>query len=192
MADWVSFGALAAALLVGARAVGDRLRGLGSRASRPITPAGGVNLDALYAFYGQRYQVDALLLKAIAQVESGEDPEAINPGDPSYGLGQVLCVTDDPNGRCRNELPAVSDFRDATPVKLLDPDFNCRIYSQILAWNIRHYHGDVSRAIVGYNNWAAAERGRGPDGRFYGTGDPEGYLERVRRAWDRLRGVSSA
>jgi hypothetical protein len=44
------------------------------------------NLDAIYKSVAEVYGEDWRLLKAFARKESSENPLAVNPGDPSYGL----------------------------------------------------------------------------------------------------------
>lgn len=110
-------------------------------------------LDSLYAKYGRSANLDWKLLKAIAIVESSENPKAINPADPSYGLGQVLCTTNGQSKFCTNKLPAVKDFYGMTTDGLLDAETNIKIYSQILKWNIENY--GLEKGIAVYNRWLA-------------------------------------
>lgn len=85
-------------------------------------------------------------------VESSENPRAVNPADPSYGLMQILCPADSMDSRCRNRLPAIPDFASATPRRLLDDvDFNLSIAAQLLAWNISRYGREGGIAV--YNCW---------------------------------------
>ena len=145
----------------------------------------------LFERYSRLHNVSPNLLEALALTESAMDPGAVNPADPSYGLGQVLCRSQRRDELCENRLPAIQEFRSMTPNKLLDPDTNVRIYSQIIAENIRRYPGDLDRAIVAYNNFSSAEAGRGSDGRFKRTSpaglDPEEYLARVVANLERVR-----
>ncbi len=116
--------------------------------------AGGGKYDALYKKYATS-RVDWKMLKAIAKTESSENPNAINRSDPSYGLGQVLCKTETigNNQICTNALPAVSEFKNMTPQKLLDPETNIRIFSKIIDDNVRKY--GLERGIATYNRWAS-------------------------------------
>ena len=73
-------------------------------------------IDDIYAKWGNRYGVDPDLLKAIATVESGENPSAFNPSDPSYGLMQILCRTGT-DGFCANRFN-IQSWDEATPERL--------------------------------------------------------------------------
>lgn len=108
-------------------------------------------LDAIYQKYGLQYGVDWRLIKAIAQVESSENPAAVNPADPSYGLMQILCQ-DNGYGGCSNKFN-ITDWPPSTKNKLFDPDYNVKIGSQILAWNIKTY--GRNKGIAVYNSWSA-------------------------------------
>lgn len=119
----------------------------------PVTVSLGTALDTVYQTWGARHGVDWRLLKAIAIVESGENPNAKNPSDPSYGLMQVLCKNDGSlNGRCTNVLN-VQDWDQATPEHLYSPNFNVHIAAQIIKWNIGAY--GFKRGIAVYNRWAS-------------------------------------
>lgn len=108
-------------------------------------------LDDVYRRHGASYGVDWRLLKAHAQVESSENPQAVNAADnESLGLMQVLCRPDGQGG-CANDLPAVLDWKDATREKLLTADFNVRIAAQVIAWNIAQF--GLPKAIAVYNAW---------------------------------------
>jgi len=119
-----------------------------------------VSLDDLYKKYGQRQGLDWKLLKAIAQVESNENPQAKNQADPSFGLMQLLCQ-DDGMGSCRNKLN-VLDWPPDNKEKLFDPDYSLHIGAQILAWNITQY--GQNKGIAVYNAWSAHSAPR--DGPF--------------------------
>lgn len=114
--------------------------------------------NKIYKEAGARYNVDWRLLKAIAQVESSENANAVNPSDPSYGLMQVLCTGGEV---CQNRFPAVNGWQGMTKTKLLDPEVNIDIATQILKWNIDNYGQDgLDRAIAVYNNWSARNQQR--------------------------------
>src|SRR6185503_19269081 len=105
----------------------------------------------LFRKWGAVYGVEWRLLKAVAITESRLNPDAVNTRDKeSIGLMQVLCHPDGAGG-CSNRLN-VDGWSGATRKKLLDPHFNIRIGTQILAWNIRTY--GMPRAIAVYNRWA--------------------------------------
>lgn len=113
-----------------------------------------VDLDALYRKHGRLKAVDPALLKAIAQVESDEQPQAKNPLDPSWGLMQILCSNDGLDSPCKNRFPAVPGWEGATPNRLTsDVDFNVHVGSTILAWNLQRY--GFPKGIAVYNSWGA-------------------------------------
>ena len=138
-----------------------------------------MSLDELYAHYGKLHNLDPMLLKAIAQVESSENPKAKNPTDPSYGLMQLLCRPDG-KGSCANKLN-VLDWPPGSVVQLYDPEYSLNIASQILTWNIGRY--GFLRGIACYNHWGAhlAE----PDGPF----PNQGYVDKVMSHYRSLGGV---
>lgn len=131
-------------------------------AGKPVTglpaspsPAPTVSgLDFIYQKWANIRGLDWLLVKAVAQVESDEQPAAVNPNDPSYGLMQILCVQSSPTGHCRNRFPAIPNWDEATQEKLVsDPDYNVDIGTQILKWNLDAY--GFPRGIAVYNRWAS-------------------------------------
>lgn len=106
--------------------------------------------DTLYIKYGGKYGVEPSLLKALAIVESNENHLAVNPSDPSHGLMQILCIAENEGDFCKNRL-YVEGWETATPEKLLNPDFNVMIGSQIISWNIMKY--GLEKGIALYNAW---------------------------------------
>src|SRR5713226_1241506 len=63
-----------------------------------------MSLDELYQKHGSAFGVDWRLVKAIAQHESRENPDAVNPRDnESIGIMQILCRPDGQGG-CTNRL----------------------------------------------------------------------------------------
>lgn len=139
-----------------------------------ITPAQASELDALYKKHGAAQGVDWRLIKAIAMIESRENPRAVNRKDPSVGAMQILCR---PRGdTCANklDLPGWPPKR----ARLLDPDFNISIGAQILAKNIRAYGRDKGIAV--YNSWPARHTPRGK--RF----PNQQYVDKVLRAYRAL------
>lgn len=82
------------------------------------------------------------LILAIISVESEWNPNAINPGDPSYGLMQVrYCEAGD---RIGCPVPGVQ------PDQLLDPIGNLRVGVPFMRGLIRRF-GSTSDAISAYN-----------------------------------------
>lgn len=122
-----------------------------STRTRAAAPASSPpSLDALIQKWAGRYEVDWLLLKSIMIRESSLKPDAVNPEDPSYGLGQVLCQSSDFDSPCKNRFD-VDGWEHATPRRLLDPDFNAKIAAQILAYNVRTF--GMPRGVSVYNRW---------------------------------------
>lgn len=119
-------------------------------------PAQAAGLDHLYHKHGAAYGVDWRLLKAVAIVESRENPRAVNRRDPSVGVMQILCR---PRGDTCANLLDVAGWPPSSRARLLDPDFNIQIGAQILAKNIRAYGRDKGIAV--YNSWAARHTPRG-------------------------------
>lgn len=111
------------------------------------------NYDAIYQKYAAIHNVDWKMLKAIATHESGQNPSAVNPNDPSIGLGQVLCSGYPTATTCTNML-----YVDGWPPndwhQLFDPDYNCSIYSAIYSQNLNTY-GTKEKALAVYNDWGA-------------------------------------
>lgn len=137
-------------------------------------PAQAGDLDHLYRKHGAAHGVDWRLLKAIAIVESRENPRAVNRRDPSVGVMQILCR---PHGAvCGNRLdvPGCPPARE----RLFDPDFNIGVGARILAANIRAYGRDKGVAV--YNSWAAHRTRR--DRKF----PNQDYVDRVLREYRAL------
>jgi soluble lytic murein transglycosylase-like protein len=137
------------------------------------TDSGGVSLptlDQIFQKWADAYGIDWKLAKAVAMNESSLNPYAVNSADnESLGLMQVLCRPDG-NGGCTNTFN-VDGWSDATRAKLLQSDFNVRIGTQILAWNIQTY--GLPKGIAVYNKWN--ERDSPQEGPF----DNQAYVDRV-------------
>ena len=146
-------------------------KGLHVKVEPGATPE--TDLDSLYEKYAARQGLDPMLLKAIARVESNENPKARNPADPSIGLMQVLCIPDG-RGGCSNKLN-VLDWPPESEGKLFDPDYNLHIASQILSWNTLTF--GTLKGIAVYNSWGA--RNDPPDGPFRN----QDYVDKVRREY---------
>lgn len=151
----------------------------------PIAPPPPVivqpNIRTLYQIIGARRGVDPDLLRAICIVESGENPNAENPADPSVGLGQVLCKFDprDPERRCLNAFN-IEGWRGITWNALKDPETNLDMAAQILAWNIKQF--GFPRGIAVYNSWSA--RNDAPEGPYRN----QEYVSKVLRTLANLKG----
>lgn len=109
-----------------------------------------VTLNEIYKRYGSIYGVDWKLLKAIAQVESTENPGAVGDDGTSRGLMQIHCVAPCATCNCTNNLNVLG-WAEATPDKLFNPDFNVKIGVQILKWNMETY--GYEKGIAVYNDW---------------------------------------
>jgi hypothetical protein len=132
-----------------------------------------MSLDDLYKEFAVGKSYDWQLLKAIAMIESSENPLAENPADPSIGLMQVLCVPDGQGG-CKNKLNVVG-WEGIRAESLFDPEINLKIASQILDWNIKTY--GFNKGIAVYNNWGARNESE--------PFSNQSYLDKVLRAYDR-------
>lgn len=137
-----------------------------------------VSLDDLYNRWGSHYNVDPLLLKAIARVESSENPNAENPTDPSVGLMQILC-TPDGSGGCANTF-LIDGWPPPSKAALFNPDLNVQFGSQILAWNIRR--GGFNRGIAMFNRFASLQD---PENGPFGNQD---YVDKVLEEFRALGG----
>lgn len=97
-------------------------------------------IDSSAAFYG----VDPNLVRAVIKKESDWDPNASNPHDPSYGLGQVTPI-------CAQDYGIVKDWRNPTKEeikKIYDPQTNI----DIIAWDLdRPSKYDLEAVISMYN-----------------------------------------
>jgi len=128
-------------------------------------------LNELYTIEGNRHpHLSPELLKAIAQVESSECVQAVNLGDPSFGLMQVRCVPG-PRGQCLNDRPQIEGWTDMTIKKLFNPEVNLKIAAQILEWNIANF--GYHQGIAVYNSWSA--RKDPAEGPFRN----QGYVDKV-------------
>lgn len=146
------------------------------------TPASAGEFDALYQAEAAKHDLDWRLVKAVAVVESSENPRAENRRDPSVGLMQIHC-SEDKQGRCTNRFD-IEGWAGATREQLLDPRTNVRLGTQILAWNLRTF--GVERGIAVYNSW---------DARLASAGGPlpnQRYVDKVLRVYRKLQGVRAA
>ena len=137
-----------------------------------FVPPNTITLNEIYERWGRIHGVEPELLRAIAIVESNENPGAVNPSDPSIGLMQILCKADCQTCLCKNRFN-IEGWIVATPERLLDPDFNVQIGSQIIKWNIKTY--GFEKGIAVYNRWASRNDPRnGPFGN-------QAYVDKVLR-----------
>jgi len=81
-----------------------------------------VPFRSLIVKYSVKNGLDPCLVAAVIQKESSFNPSAVNPGDPSFGLGQLKLET------ARQFEPEVT--RD----DLFNPETNIRLMCRFLAW----------------------------------------------------------
>lgn len=117
--------------------------------------------DLIYQ-WAKTYRVDPCLIAALISVESSFDPNAVNPSDPSYGLGQVQVTT------ARDYLPGVSSS------DLLDPATNIQVVCAHVA-HLQYREGfPMPDGIGAYNTGAAGWR------KGYKTTDPL-YVQKIKQ-----------
>lgn len=112
-------------------------------------------IDAILGKVATQVGVDPDALRALAWMESTWNPNALNPGGPSYGLMQILCGGT--GERCANKL--YLDGWPPTRASLADPETNAYWGAQIYKANLRQFGSDPIRAAVAYNNYGAAVKG---------------------------------
>lgn len=132
--------------------------------------------DSLYKHHAKLVGLDWKLLKAIAITESSENPKAVNPSDPSYGLMQLLC-TKSTVRTCGNFL-YLQDWPPATKEQLFDPDYSLHIASQILSMNVKSY--GLWKGVAVYNCWGARNDAR------TGPFRNQKYVDKVKKEYDTL------
>jgi len=134
-------------------------------------------LNALYIKYGNIYSIDPYLLKAIAFIESSENPYAYNKESDCIGLMQILCQPDG-HGGCRNKFN-IKDWPPDNKDQLFDAEYNIHIGTQILKWNISKY--GLNKGIAVYNSWSA---------RFDPYSGPfrnQSYVDKVMKKYQKLK-----
>lgn len=118
-----------------------------TRTRRALLVAGLLSLFSIqvqafcYQEAGQRYGIDPTLLRAIAKVESSENPRAINynKGSTDYGLMQINS----------SWLPKLKTFG-ISQEDLWNPCVSVNVGAWILAHNVQT-HGRTWKAIGAYN-----------------------------------------
>lgn len=98
-----------------------------------------VKEKTIYEKYGEAYGIDPRLLKAIAKVESGENPELIGDGGESFGLCQIQKKYHED----RMKRLGVSN--------LLDPEQNVLVACDFLSELVERY-GNLEMALSAYNS----------------------------------------
>lgn len=155
----------------------------------PGAPPAMNDLQALYIAAGARRGVDPVLLRALAQVESSENPDAVRwnpPYDCSVGLMQILAIP--PKGFIPEpgaDYTPTNKFQvEGWPVTfqaLKNPAVNLDIGAQILAWNLATF--GYPKGIAVYNSWSA--RNDPDDGPFMN----QAYVAKVLRHVAALTGA---
>lgn len=136
------------------------------------------SLQELYEKHAKITGLPASLIRAVAIVESNENPNAENTSDPSFGLMQLLCTVDKSGERvCKNVLH-LPDWPPKSMQQLKEPDYNIGVGSQILAWNIKTY--GLRKGIAVYNNWSARLQSE--------PFSNQSYLDKVWSEFTRLNG----
>jgi len=115
-----------------------------------------------------RYGLDPAVPLAICEIESSFNPQAVNPGDPSYGLFQITPALAEDFGFV-HDCKAVSS---AEIKMIMDPEANCEIACLYLQKLVFKYVLDV--AVQMYNV--------GEAGYLQGR-RASGYLERFKVAY---------
>jgi len=97
-----------------------------------------VPYSALINRYALENGVNGCLVAAVIKKESDFIPDAVNPSDPSYGLGQIT-------------LPTAQQFRaETTKAELFDPQINIELMCKFIAWLEKNGAG-MPGAISAYN-----------------------------------------
>jgi soluble lytic murein transglycosylase-like protein len=109
--------------------------------------------DACFASAAEQFSVPEQVLRAIAHVESGGNPNAISrnfDGTKNFGLMQIHELW----------LPRLKQQFELTKLSLLEPCNNIRVGALILAENLHRYNNDLWRAVGFYNAKSPAPQNR--------------------------------
>ena len=120
----------------------------------------------------RRYGLDPAIALAICEIESSFNPQAVNPGDPSYGLFQITPAL-------AQDFGLVHDYKAVSSAEIkmiMDPETNCEIACWYLQKLVSRYVLDV--AVQMYNV--------GEAGYLQGR-RASGYLERFKVAYAKWR-----
>lgn len=108
-----------------------------------ISAQAQAGIQACFRYAAQRYDIDTDLLQAIAHVESGGNPTAVNEsnadGSRDIGLMQI-------NSRWLEQLAGYG----IAPEDLAEPCTNILVGAWVLAYNFTLY-GDTWKAVGAYN-----------------------------------------
>ena len=91
---------------------------------------------SIYERYGKQYGISSKLLKAVAKVESGEQPNMVGDDGESIGLFQIQ--------------PKWHSQRLKEGESLLDPEVNTRIACEILT-ELMDKYGTLDEVLTAYN-----------------------------------------
>lgn len=126
---------------------------------------------------GAQYGVDPTLVMAVIQVESGYNPSAVNPTDPSYGLMQMLPAT-----------ASLLAGRAVSGQELLDnPPLAVDLGTQYLAQGLAKY-GNTGDALAAYNAGVPRRNAQGQYVNSRGDTKVQTYVDRVLDAYLTLSG----
>lgn len=170
------------ALIVGATVYATKAQAKAATVNKENT------LDDLFRKIGAEYNIDPLLLKAIAMQESALNVNAVRwnpPYDVSVGMMQILCTPPEGQAQGADYLCQNRFNIDPWPVtynQLKNPELNVRLGAQILAWNLQTF--GFPRGIAVYNRWDA--RLSQPQGPF----PNQSYVEKVLSNYERLKGAT--
>lgn len=138
----------------------------------PSTPK-APSITQLISRNSLRFGVEEALIKAHIQVESSWDPNASNPGDPSWGLMGITPI-------CAQDFGFVQDWRHPTAAeiaRLKDPEVNIEIGTRYLAKLHAKYDFDAATQMYNCGEHNFNDHGvRVPD-----------YLSKVRRYYNEFR-----
>ena len=116
-------------------------------------------IEELIQKYSKKYGVSANLIRSVMKAESGFKSNAISSAG-AQGLMQLMPKT-------ARGLGVIDSF---------DPEQNIMGGTRYLAWLIKHYHGDVNKAIAAYN-WGEGRVDR--NGLFNLPAETRAYLKHV-------------
>lgn len=131
--------------------------------------------------YGSLYRVDPALIMAVIQVESGFNPAAVNPSDPSYGLMQMLPST----ASLLAGRPVSGDELVANPA--LAVDLGTKYLGQQLA-----KYGNAGDAVAAYNAGVARKNAAGQYVNSQGDPKVDRYVASVMDAYIGFAGGRAA
>ncbi len=136
-------------------------------------------LDLIFRAHGDRTGVPWQLIKAVAQQESGLDPQVVKTIDKhgmrAIGLMQVTCPSKKIIEGWTGEEPTEGGCD-----SLFDPDKNVKMGTDILSWNMTFF--GFLRGIASFNLWT--ECSSSPQGPFKN----QAYVDSVITIFKQYRG----